>query len=165
MSRTRSIPDEALLDGALAVIRRAEPQRVTFAAVAAETGLAAATLVQRFGTKPALIRAAPLRAWDRLDARTATGDAAAPLTPEGAVALLVDLSGDYGEGYADALLILREDLRDPVLCRPIGRRGAVAGCSDVVELRPRRAGDAGGGAGAAGLAGGGGARVQTVTTR
>jgi AcrR family transcriptional regulator len=123
--RPRSLSDEALLDGALAVMRRAGPESMTFAAVAAETGLAAATLVQRFGTKPALVQTALLRAWDQLDGRTATADATAPATPAGAVALLVALSGDYGEGedYAEGLLVLREDMRDPVL----RRRGAAWG--------------------------------------
>jgi AcrR family transcriptional regulator len=117
MSRPRSISDAALLDSVLAVMRRAGPGGVTFASVAAETGLAGATLVQRFGSKPAMLQAALLRAWDLLDARTAACDAAAPQTPAGAIAMLVALSSDYGEGdeYAEGLLVLREDLRDPVL--------------------------------------------------
>ncbi|GHC64893.1 hypothetical protein [Limoniibacter endophyticus] len=38
-------------------------------------------------------------------------------SPKGAVELLVALSADYGaiDSYADGLLILREDLRDPDL--------------------------------------------------
>lgn len=41
----------------------------------------------------------------------------APKTPAGAIQLLTLLSKDHGaiEAYADALLILREDLRDPAL--------------------------------------------------
>jgi hypothetical protein len=40
-----------------------------------------------------------------------------PKTPGGAIRLLTALSGDYGgiEAYAKGLLVLREDLRDPVL--------------------------------------------------
>ena len=40
-----------------------------------------------------------------------------PKTPAGAIELLVALSRDYGgiETYAEGLLVLREDLRDPVL--------------------------------------------------
>ena len=43
--------------------------------------------------------------------------AAVPKTAGGAIELLVALSGDYGgiEAYAEGLLVLREDLRDPVL--------------------------------------------------
>jgi AcrR family transcriptional regulator len=119
MPRTRSIPDEALLDAALAVMRDAGPEGVTFAALAARTGLSAPTLVQRFGSKDALMRAALLRAWDLLDERTRACAESAPRTPEGAVGILVALSRDYGEGddYAEGLLVLREDLRDPELRR------------------------------------------------
>ncbi|WP_342241847.1 TetR/AcrR family transcriptional regulator [Inquilinus sp. OTU3971] len=141
MPRPRTIPDEALLDGALAVLRRAGPEGMTFAAVAAETGLSAATLVQRFGGKAALVQAALLRAWDLLDARTGAADAAAPPTPAGAVALLVALSGDYGaeDDYAEGLLVLREDLRDPVL----RRRGTAWGRVLAAALGRRLADHAG----------------------
>jgi AcrR family transcriptional regulator len=139
MPRPRTISDEALLDGALAVLRRAGPEGMTFAAVAAETGLSAATLVQRFGGKAALVQAALLRAWDLLDARTAEADAVAPPTPTGAVALLVALSGDYGDDYAEGLLVLREDLRDPAL----RRRGAAWG-RVLAEALGRRLADSAG---------------------
>ena len=58
-----------------------------------------------------------LHAWDRLDEKTARLAGTVPKTVEGAIGLLVALSRDYGgiESYADGLLILREDLRDPVL--------------------------------------------------
>ena len=137
MPRPRTIPDEALLDGALAVMRRAGPEGATFAAVAAETGLSPATLVQRFGSKAALMQAALLRAWDLLDARTAAADAEAPPTAAGAVALLVALSGDYGDGdaYAEGLLVLREDLRDQAL----RRRGAAWGETLAMALGRRLA--------------------------
>ena len=48
-----------------------------------------ATIVQRFGTKAALVRAAMSRAWDNLDADTAAADAAAPMGARGVVDLLV----------------------------------------------------------------------------
>ena len=116
MPRKRTISDEALLDAALQLARSHGPDALTFAALAAESGLAAATIVQRFGTKAALVRAAMSRAWDRLDQATAAADAAAPLGPTGVVDLLVRLSGQYDPtDFADQLLLLREDLRDPVL--------------------------------------------------
>ena len=125
MPRTRSVSDADLLDGALRVMRAAGPGGVSFQAVAAETGLSAPTLVQRFGTKQRMLRAALLCAWDQLDAATAAADAKAPPTPAGAVAMLVALSGDYGEGddYAEGFLVLREDVRDPVLRRRGARWG------------------------------------------
>jgi AcrR family transcriptional regulator len=116
MPRKRTISDETLLDAALVLVRADGPDSLTFAALAATTGLAAPTIVQRFGTKAALLRAALSRAWDQLDANTAAADDAAPMGARGVVELLVALSGQYkAEDFADQLLVLREDLRDPVL--------------------------------------------------
>lgn len=117
MARQRSLPDERVLEITLALMHRLGPQAVTFAAVAAETGLSGATLVQRFGSKPAMVRAALDLAWTRLETATAEAIAACPPTPDGAVALLAGLSHGYGDidSYADGLMVLREDLRDPEL--------------------------------------------------
>ena len=140
MARPRTIPDDVLLDAALAVMAERGPTALTFAAVAGATGLATATLVQRFGSKPGLLRAALSRAWDQLDARTAAADAAAPVSVAGAVELLVSLSADYGgDAYAEGLLLLREDLRDPSL-RARGHRWGAA----LAEALGRRLADASG---------------------
>jgi len=114
MPRPKTLSDEAVLDVALALLREG---RLTFASVAEASGLSGATLVQRFGSKEGLRQRALLRAWDLLEARTRELAASTPETPAGAVELLVGLSGQYDEidRYADNLLILREDLRDPVL--------------------------------------------------
>jgi hypothetical protein len=73
--------------------------------------------VQRFGSKAGLKRRALLLAWDLLEARTAALAERARRGPQGAVEILVGLSGDYGgiEAFAEGLLLLREDLRDPAL--------------------------------------------------
>jgi len=138
MARRRSIADADLLDAALALMTTEGPDAITFASVSAATGLAPATLVQRFGSKPALVKAALVRAWDLLDARTETIADATEANPGGAVTLLVELSGDYPEGdaYADQLMILREDLRDPDL-RMRGRQWRERLCA---ILAPRLAG-------------------------
>jgi AcrR family transcriptional regulator len=117
MPRKRTIPDHALLDAALVIVRAAGPDALTFGALATRAGLAGSTLVQRFGTKAALLQAALLRAWDLLDAATAAALAGAAPTPAGVVDLLVELSGQYDpdDEFAEQLLLLREDLRDPVL--------------------------------------------------
>jgi AcrR family transcriptional regulator len=114
--RPRTISDEALLDRALAILAERGPASLTFAALAERTGLATATLVQRFGSKPALVRAALLRAWDLLEALTAAADRAAPSSPAGAVALLLELSEIYtaSRSHDEGLVVLREDFRDPV---------------------------------------------------
>ncbi|WP_026187574.1 TetR/AcrR family transcriptional regulator [Ensifer sp. BR816] len=117
MPRPKTLPNEEVLGAALNLMRMEGPEGLTFATLSAACGLSPSTLVQRFETKSGLIQAALLQAWDRLDRLTAELAAATPKTPAGAVALLVGLSGDYGgiESYADDLLILREDLRDPLL--------------------------------------------------
>lgn len=118
MPRPKSQSDEQVLDAALALVHSSGGvDRLTFAALADRCGLSAATLVQRFGTKPALTQRTLLHAWDKLQARTLELASSVPKTPDGAVELLVCLSHHDGdvETYAEGLLILREDLRDPVL--------------------------------------------------
>jgi len=116
MPRPKSLPDEVVLECALTLMRSHGPDALSFGTLARATGLSGATLVQRFGSKPALIKAATSHAWDQLDRATAEAIGSAPDGAEGVVSLLVALSG-YGdiETYADNLLILREDLRDPEL--------------------------------------------------
>jgi AcrR family transcriptional regulator len=113
MPRPKSLPDQAVLESALTLMREHGPDALSFGTLAKATGLSGATLV---GSKPALVKAATSHAWDQLDRATAAAIAAAPDGAEGVVSLLVSLSG-YGdiETYADNLLILREDLRDPDL--------------------------------------------------
>lgn len=117
MGRSKTISDEALLDGLLAVVEEEGPDGLSFARAAQAAGLSPATLVQRFGTRDAMIEAVLLHGWDRLDAATATADAEASAGPAGAVDLLMRLmSGDRAEqDLTDGLLLLREDFRNPVL--------------------------------------------------
>jgi AcrR family transcriptional regulator len=117
MPRAKSQPDEQVLDAALAIVHSGGVGRLTFAALAGRCGLSAATLVQRFGTKPELVQCTLLHAWDNLQARTLELASSLPKTPDGAIELLVGLSHYDGavEDFAEGLLVLREDLRDPVL--------------------------------------------------
>jgi AcrR family transcriptional regulator len=134
MPRKRTIADEVLLDHALLVLREVGPDGLTFGDVAEQAGLAASTIVQRFGSKPALLRAALLRAWDRLDDDTTAAVAAAGRGAKGVIDLLVRLSGQYeAHDYADQLRILREDLRDPVLTDR--GRAWLAVLSEAIETR------------------------------
>jgi len=122
MPRPKVQSDEQVLDAALALLHKNGTAALTFAALANLSGLSAATLVQRFGSKTELTQRVLLHAWDRLDTRTRELAAAVPKTPDGAVELLIGLSqrdADIGS-YGDGLLVLREDLRDPV----VRRRGA-----------------------------------------
>ena len=134
MPRKRTIPDEALLGAALGIVHRSGPGALSFATLAAQVGLAGSTIVQRFGTKANLLRAALLLAWDRLDANTRTAASDASADTDGVVDMLVALSGQYeAHDYADQLLVLREDLRDPVL-RARGEAWIVA-LVDAIEQR------------------------------
>jgi AcrR family transcriptional regulator len=134
MPRKRTIPDEDLLDAALGLVREVGPDAVSFGSLAGRVDLAPSTLVQRFGSKPALLQAALLRAWAQLEAATDHAIAAAPDGPAGVVELLVSLTGQYdAHDFADQLRVLREDLRDPVL----RERGQAwfATLSEAVEAR------------------------------
>ena len=116
MPRNRTIPDEVVLSAALDIVHADGPAALSFGALAERVGLAGSTLVQRFGSRAGLLQRALLHAWDHLDAATARADAAAAPGKAGVVELLVDLSGEYTEDdFADQLLVLREDLRDPAL--------------------------------------------------
>ena len=116
MPRNRTIPDDVVLSAALDIVHADGPAALSFGTLAERVGLAGSTLVQRFGSRAGLLQRALLQAWDHLDAETARADAAAGPGPAGVVDLLVDLSGEYTEqDFADQLLVLREDLRDPVL--------------------------------------------------
>ena len=117
MARPRSVSDDHILDATLQLLLRQGSASLTLAAVGKAAGLAAATLVQRFASRDALIRAALERAWDGLDAATADADAREAEDFDGALAVLAALSPTPAAAadYVDGLLLLREDLTDPVL--------------------------------------------------
>lgn len=130
MPRAKTIPDEVLLTAGLEIVHRQGPGALTFSTLAAVVDLASSTIVQRFGSKADLLRATLLHAWDQLDLHTATAAATASHDAAGVVDLLVALSGEYeANDYADQLMVLREDLRDPVLrSRGAAWIATLAGC-------------------------------------
>ncbi|MBS3650066.1 TetR/AcrR family transcriptional regulator [Pseudaminobacter sp. 19-2017] len=117
MPRPKTMSDEEALQAALDLIHIRGPEALTFASLSQSCGLSPATLVQRFRSKEELKQSALLLAWDHLDVRTRALAQRMPKTPAGAIALLVGLSRSYGgiEAYAEGLLVLREDFRDPTL--------------------------------------------------
>ncbi len=88
MSRTRLIPDTQVFAALRQIIATQGEAAASFRAVGRMTGLAAATLVQRYGTAAGMMRAAQLDAWDIADAALQQADADAPRTAKGATALL-----------------------------------------------------------------------------
>jgi AcrR family transcriptional regulator len=113
MPRPRTISDEAVLDAVLALALRVGPARVTFAAAAAEAGLSAATLVQRFGSKRELLLAADKRGIDLWVGALDRSAAVSPLARvvEGLV-LAVDPAATP-EQMANSVAMLQLDLADP----------------------------------------------------
>jgi AcrR family transcriptional regulator len=139
MGRNKTIADTALLDLLLPALQVGGPAGLSFSKASGVAGLSPASLVQRFGTRDAMIMAVLSHAWDRLSAQTMALDAEAPLTARGAIELLVRLIPDDEADYAfgDGLLLLREDLRNPVL----RARGAAWGTLLATALGRRLAGE------------------------
>lgn len=140
MARRKTIPDEQVLDTILETLMQTGPAGLTFARAAKASGLSAATLVQRYGDREALVEAVLLRAWDILDRETSAADAEEALTPDGAIAFLLRLMApDNAERDAtDGLLLLREDIRNPKL----RARGAAWGHRIAQALGRRLSSDA-----------------------
>jgi AcrR family transcriptional regulator len=99
MSRKRLIPDAEIFALIHAQLGAGGEKAVTFASISAASGLAAPTLVQRFGSRDAMVVAALADLWDQLDARTEAAEAEALLSAKGAMGilkLLSDLAGTPG---------------------------------------------------------------------
>lgn len=110
MARPRTIPDGDVFAAIRALLAQGGDKAVAFSSVARATGLAAPTLVQRYGTREGMVKAALLAAWDELEARTAEAEAGAGLNAKGAAALLKAL-GDEDSG-PDDLALLAVEFRD-----------------------------------------------------
>ncbi len=115
MGRKRTIPDAEIFAAIRQMLARGGEKAVAFSSVAQSTGLAAPTLVQRYGSRDAMLRAALMATWDELEARTAQVAAETAISPKGAVQFLKALSGKDDE-LVD-LTVLAADFRDPALRR------------------------------------------------
>jgi AcrR family transcriptional regulator len=115
--RPRTHSDDALLDATFRAVGAVGPARLTLADVAREAGVAPATLVQRFGSKRALLVAAATRA----AARAEHAGAALPAADEAPLAALTDglvaLTKPVRDpaAFANHLALLQLDLADPEL--------------------------------------------------
>ena len=113
MGRTRTIPDATVFAVIRRILAEGGEKAVAFSAVARATGLAAPTLVQRYGSREAMLRDALTAGWDALDAATDAAAGQAALSGKGAAQFLRLLSADPA-GIAD-LTRLGADFRDPAL--------------------------------------------------
>jgi len=113
--RTKTLTDGDVLRAAGRVIGQVGPNRLTLAAVAAEAGLAPATLLQRFGSKRALLLAvAEQAAATATESFTTMGAAAA--TPLDALLQAMSRMARVvatPEELANHLAFLEMDLNDP----------------------------------------------------
>ncbi len=107
MPRKKLIPDETVFATIRAMLHESGDKAVSFAKVAKATGLAAPTLVQRFGTRDGMVKAARMAAWDLMDAATQSAiEKAADKGPQGLLKAL-DASAANLPDPRDADLSLR----------------------------------------------------------
>ncbi|MET8051154.1 TetR/AcrR family transcriptional regulator [Streptosporangium sp. NPDC005286] len=114
MPRPRTVSDEAIFAAVAGVVSRVGPARLTLAAVAKEAGLSPATLVQRFGSKRALLLG--LHQGDTEYVRRRLR-AAGPRNGilETLLDNLTDLAGPVSDpvAFSNHLAVLHQDLSDP----------------------------------------------------
>ena len=112
MARRKIISDEAVLDAAMSVMAARGPYDFTLADIAAVAGIAAATLIQRFGDKRRLVVAAITRENERLVATLAQLPAAHGAAAVIAVLRLVTPDIDNSASFSPQLLWLPQDVGD-----------------------------------------------------
>jgi hypothetical protein len=108
MPRSRTIPDDQVFAIIQRMLEEGGDKAVSFGTVGTATGLAPPTLVQRYGNRDAMVRAARSAAWDALEARTTA--AIAETADKGPQGLLKAI------GPVDAFAIA-SDLRDVELAK------------------------------------------------
>ena len=92
MTRPRSIPDADIFAAILHVMTTDGEKSVAFSTIARMTGLAAPSLVQRYGGLQTMVRSALLWEWDRLDALAKTAIAELTAADKSPQALLKALT-------------------------------------------------------------------------
>ncbi|SDH98679.1 DNA-binding transcriptional regulator, AcrR family [Sinosporangium album] len=114
MPRTKTVSDETILASVIRLVQRIGPAKLTLASAAAEVGLSASTLVQRFGSKRALLLAADQWAVERwvggMDSIPPGGSALDRLIA--GLVYTVD-PATSGEEMANSVSLLQISLADP----------------------------------------------------
>jgi AcrR family transcriptional regulator len=113
--RPRETTDEALLEATARAVARHGPARLTLAHVAAESGVAPATLLQRFGSKRGLLLALARMGSASIEREYAAIRAAcaSPLAALSKVAACMARMAPTPEELANHLAFLHIDLTDP----------------------------------------------------
>ncbi|HEY4943266.1 MAG TPA: TetR family transcriptional regulator [Rhizomicrobium sp.] len=136
MPRRKTISDRTVLDAALRVMLVKGPSDFTLADIAAAAGIAPATLVQRFGDKRRLIVAAFAQDNKAFAAALAKLPAARGTGAVIAVFRLLSPGIDDVGVFADQLLWLRQDMRDPDLNRLARERFRLLRAALAARLPP-----------------------------
>ena len=115
MPRPRTVSDADILVAAAAAVSTVGPARLTLAVVAAAAGLSPATLVQRFGSKRALLLhlARNATAQARADAAAARAATPSPLAAARRILVAFANMADTPQEMAHHLAFLQMDLTDP----------------------------------------------------
>lgn len=113
--RPRRLPDSAILDAAAKVVNRTGPERFTLADVGREVGLSAATLVQRFGSKRALLLAMLEQTVSLVDENFEAAFANTESPLEGLYAAAVERTSQFDapESLANRLAFVLLEMNDP----------------------------------------------------
>ncbi len=115
MPRPRTVSDADILEAAATAVASVGPARLTLAVVAAAAGLSPATLVQRFGSKRALLlhlaRSAAAQA--RADASAARTETPSPLAAARRILVAFADMAATPQEMAHHLAFLQMDLTDP----------------------------------------------------
>ena len=112
MSRKKLIPDQDVFLALRQLWAAGGNKAVSFGTVARATGLAPATLAQRFGSRDSMIQQALTSAWTDLEAKTGLAESDAPLNSKGAALFLKILGEDTALCDVAALTA---DFRNPSL--------------------------------------------------
>ena len=114
--RPRTVSDEELINATMRVMSRLGPVKLTLAEVAKEAGVTAATLVQRFGSKRAMMLKISAEAAGSAEACFDMVRAAHPRSPLAAIyaaATAMTVHMGTPEELANSLAFLQIDISDP----------------------------------------------------
>jgi AcrR family transcriptional regulator len=122
--RPRKVTDEDLFAATLAVMNRVGPGELTLSAIAAEAGVTAAVLVQRFGSKRSLLLALSTRAADESGAFIAglQRQHRSPLAALRAYAGCMAMLAASPAAFARSLAYLQIDLTDSDFRKPLAKQ-------------------------------------------
>ncbi|MDO8885187.1 MAG: transcriptional regulator [Pseudotabrizicola sp.] len=113
MPRTKIIPDPVVFSAIRTLLAQSGERGASFAMVSRATGLAAPTLVQRYGSQDGMVREALLAGWDALDRATDAAEGQSDMSVKGAQMLIKALSETSGDAADLPLLVAHLD--DPTL--------------------------------------------------